>query len=392
MKIIASALSFALAAGLAGCSSFSTLETANRERREFRVRKVWVRSSLGEKNEGYRKINRVSPVLAGNVLLTGNAIDGVVAFDRETGSQLWRLPTVNGVEGGAAVIRDRLFFGASDGQFYCVDVRNGHVLWSFTTGAETLGEPLLDATNGIVYVLTAANVVHALEADSGKPVWVFSRQDTNNFSVRGSTRPVLRGETLFVGFSDGYLSALNAKSGQVRWEVLLNRNKRFRDVDTTPLVDGDRLYVAGYDDKLYCLSAERGDILWRLERGGYAGVTMDGGRLYYPTSNGEVLALEKESGREVWSYKVPNGIASSVAFYKGLLVFGESGGPLRFLQAGSGKAVTSFEPGRGIFSTPLVEEKAGRVYFISNEANVYALEVGWVAPAAFPFLEAKEAL
>ncbi|MBX2986505.1 MAG: PQQ-binding-like beta-propeller repeat protein [Bdellovibrionaceae bacterium] len=374
--------------GLSACATLEKWTEGNREHREFQVDKAWVRFAPAEPNEGYRKIERMTPVMAGRVLLTGNALDGVVAWDRETGQELWRVKTINGVEGGAALIRDRLFFGASDGQFYSVDVRNGRVLWTFPTNAETLSEPLLDSERGVVYVLTSANVVHALEADSGRPLWVYSRTDTNNFSVRGGTKPALKGDNLYVGFSDGFFTALSAKTGQVRWEVQLNRNKRFRDVDTTPVIDGDRLYVAGYDDRLYCLSVEKGDVLWKIDQGGYAGLTLLGTRVYYPTSGGEVLALDRENGQVLWTYKIPEdkGIATSIVPFKGLLVFGESRGLLRFVDAGTGRPVAHFEPGRGVFSTPSVDEKNGSVYFISNEANVYALKAGWVSTSGLSYL------
>lgn len=358
----------------------------NAEHREFKIRKVWVRSALSEPNEGFRKINRGTPVLVGNLVLTTNAIDGMVAWNRDSGQEIWRLKTVNGIEGGAAMIRDRVFFGASDGLFYAVDVRNGSILWSVPVRAETLSQPLIDGETGVVYVLTGANVVHAFEADSGKTAWAYTRQDTSSFSIRGGTQPALRAGTLYVGFSDGFFAALNAKNGQVLWEVQLNRNKKFKDIDTTALVDGDRLYVAGYDDRLYCLSAASGEILWKHEAGGYAGLTLQGNKIFYPTSDGFLKALDKTSGKELWSIPVRDGIASTPVPYKGLLVFGESQGELRFIDSTSGREVGSFEPGRGVFEAPAVDEKASRVYFVSNESNVYVLEAQWGAKSAFPWL------
>ncbi len=109
----------------------------------------------------------------------------------------------------------------------------------------------------MVYVLAGNNVFYALDAATGRQIWLYSRQDTSQFSIRGGSQAALRNGTLYVGFSDGSLVALNAKSGSVVWELQLNRNKRFRDVDATPVLDGDQIYVASYDDKLYCVSAEK---------------------------------------------------------------------------------------------------------------------------------------
>lgn len=369
-----------------GCSSLEKVASRRAADREFRVRTVWVRSALAQKNEGYRKINRGSPVFAGDLLLTFNSIDGLVAYDRDGGFERWRLSIKNGIEGGAGLIRDRLFFGTGDGQFYAVHTKSGQVLWTYAAKAEVLSEPFVDGDEGMVYFLTATNVVHALEADSGKVRWLYTRPDGAALSVRGGSRPTRAGDRVFVGFNDGYLVALEARSGRLIWELSLNRQKRFKDIDTTPVVDGDRVFVAGYDDKLYAVSAEKGEVLWRHDGGGYAGLTLTESRLYYPTSGGEIRALDLQTGRSLWTHRVDKGIATALTPYRGLLVYGESRGFLKFLDPQTGKTVGQFEPGRGVFSTPRVDEKNQRVYFISNEANVYSLEAGWAQRPGIPYL------
>src|SRR5690606_5299270 len=130
------------------------------------------------------------------------------------------------------------------------------------------------------------------------------------------------------------------------WEIQLNKNKRFRDIDATPVIDGDQLYVAGYDDRLYCIRAQTGEIIWKLDGGSYSGITLDRERIYYPTSNGEVWALKKSDGSKMWSYTLTSGVATGVSIYKGLVTFGESQGRLVFLDPGTGKTIGTFDPGR----------------------------------------------
>ncbi len=367
-------------------SWINSTDKSNSESRLFKVKNIWTRSTLSAPNEKYRKINRMTPIIAGSLLIQGNGLDGIVAYDRLTGTQKWRVNVTNGVEGGAAVINDRLFFGGNDGNFYSVSLRDGKVLWTYAAKAENLSEPVIDSINGVVFFLSGNNVVFALEAESGRQVWTYSRQDTNNFSIRGGTKPALKNDILYVGFSEGSLIAFNAKSGSPIWEVQLNKNKRFRDIDATPILDGDFLYISGYDDKLYCIQSSRGEIVWKIDNGGYYGVSIDGNNIYYPTSGGEVLALRKSNGSKIWSYQLPDGISTGVKSYKGLIVFGESQGKLMFLDKGTGKKIGEYEPGRGILSTPAVDEKNERLYFISGEANVYSLEARWENPSPFPYL------
>lgn len=382
MKIV---LFVTLLLTLVGCTTLNSgLEkwsSLNNSKREYEVKAAWIRRTTEKDNLGFRKINRMTPVLAGDLVIQGNGLDGIVAYSRDNGQERWRLPIENGAEPSATLIRDRLFVGASDGNFYSIEASTGKVQWTFNTKSENLAAPLLE--DGIVYFLAGNSVFYALDASTGHQVWLYSRQDTSQFSIRGGSQAALNNGTLYVGFSDGSVVALNAKTGSSLWEVQLNRNKRFRDIDATPVVEGNQLYVAGYDDKLYCLSADKGEVVWRIEGGGYSGVTVVGDKLIYPTTNGEVQALNKASGDKLWSYKLKDGIATQVRTYKGVLVFGESQGSLRFLDANAGTEVGSFEPGRGILSSPQVDEKAGRVYFISGEANLYAIDAGWIRTPYF---------
>lgn len=382
MKIV---LLAALALSFTACTTtkqgLEKWASLNNSQREYEVKTAWVRRATEKENLGFRKINRMTPVLVGDLLIQGNGLDGMTAYDAGSGRQKWRLKIENGVEPSAAVIRDRLFVGANDGNFYSVEASTGIIQWSFQTRSENLSAPLLE--DGIIYFLAGNNVFYALDAATGRQLWLYSRQDTSQFSIRGGSQAALKDGVLYVGFSDGSLVALNAKSGSAVWEVQLNRNKRFRDIDATPVIEGNYIYVAGYDDKLYCISADKGEVLWRVESGGYSAVTIVGDKLIYPTTSGQVLALKKTNGEKVWSVPVEKGIATQVVPYKGSLVFGESQGSLRVIDSNSGSQLGSMEPGRGILSAPQVDEKSGRIYFISGEANVYAIDAGWIKKPYF---------
>lgn len=364
---------------LGGCATLNTTlekwSSLNNSKRDYEVKAAWVRQAPETPNLGFRKINRMTPVVTEDLVIQGNGVDGLVAYSKGLGYRKWRLKIENGVEPTAAVIKDRLFVGASDGKFYSVEMSTGTIQWSFDTKSENLAQPLLH--DGVVYFLAGNNVFYALDAVSGRQLWLYSRQDTSEFSIRGGSQAALHNGILYVGFSDGSLVALKSENGTPLWEVQLNKNKRFRDIDATPVVADNNIYVSGYDDKLYCLNLN-GEIQWRVEAGGYSPVTVSGDRIYYPTTNGEVMALNKNNGSTVWKFEVPDGIATEIKFINGDLVFGESQGALRFLEKNQGKEIGSFTPGRGILATPYVSEKDNRVYFISGEANVYAVEAKWI--------------
>ena len=376
------------ASALLGCSNLKLNNSAVVDRKTFQIQTDWVVSGPKDNLFVVHKINRMRPLLFSNakvdLVIQGNSVDGLVAYQRKTGWVVWRLPIVNGIEGSATLNGDRLYVGALNGQLYSVNAETGQIVWSFPTRIENLAEPLV--ADGLVFVLAGNGSLYALEEATGQQVWLYSRQDPNSLNVRGGSKPALHKGNLFVGFSDGSLVSLNAKTGQLKWEKQLNPNKKFRDLDTDPYVDSEYVYALGFDDRLYCLRSATGELVWKADAGGYGGFLVKNDRLFYATSGGEFVAVDRSTGRRIWAYKLTEGLATSGAFYRGLIVIGESQGALVFLESGTGGKVGSFEPGQGVLSPPTVDEARNRVYFISGEANVYAMNIGFKLPPVFPSL------
>lgn len=180
---------------------------------------------------------------------------------------IWKLNIENGAEPSASLINDRLFIGASNGQFYSIDANTGKVLWTFPTRIETLSEPLLN--EGVLYVMTGNNTLYALDATNGKQLWLYSRQDSSSLSIRGGSKPAFKQGTVYAGFSDGAVVALLASNGSVKWEKQLSKNKKFRDLNSDPLLENEFLYIMGYDDQFYCLRSATGELVWKFDKGGY---------------------------------------------------------------------------------------------------------------------------
>ena len=334
----------------------------------------WVQDTLAKPNTAFRKINRMSPLIYKDQLITGNAIDGLNAYRIEDHSLVWNLPIQNGVEAPGLIINDRLFVGANNGKLYSVNLTNGQIIWNFDTKSEIVAEPIL--IEGVLYFLSGSQSVFAVDAVSGKQLWTYNRQDTSSLmTVRGGSKPSYAGGFLFVGFSDGSVVSLNAKTGTPQWEITLNRNSRFKDIDSSPVIDGDLLFINSYDDQIYCLSRAKGEIIWKAPFGGSSTPMVLGDRLFTTSSKGDLLSLSKKDGTVFWKKKTMNGIFIDPAAYKGLVVTAESQGRVSLFDSLTGEERASFEPGRGVFSKPTVLAQKNQIYFMSNEGNVYGLKV-----------------
>ncbi len=351
----------------------------------FILTPFWAQDTLAKTNIGFRKINRMSPILYRDQIIVGNALDGLVSYDIQTKNEVWRLDIPQGIESSGTQIRDRLFVGSNNGRMYSINLANGTIVWSFDTKSEVVAEPLLN--EGVVYFLSGSQSVFALDAVSGKQLWTYNRQDTANLmTIRGGSRPAISNGLIYVGFSDGAMVSMNAKTGTPQWEITLNRNTRFKDIDASPVIDGDYLYVNSYDDQLYCVSKDKGEIIWKSPLGGSSTPLVFSDKIATTSSYGDFAVLSKKDGSVVWKTKTTEGIFIDPGFMKGLLVSGESQGKLVFFDSLTGEVKGSFEPGRGVFSKPTISNDKANVYFISGEGIVYGVKAQFDSKSSIYYL------
>lgn len=316
----------------------------------------------------------MTPILAGDVLIIGNSLEGLTALNKETGRVLWEMRAQGGVEAGAVLHNGHLFFGAGDGFFYKIRAIDGQKVWSFPIQSEGLGLPTLKGNR--VYFLAGNGVAHCLDAKSGKSIWRYNRSRSSYLSVRGGSRPLVSGKVTYFGFSDGYLVALDSAGGTLVWEKRINRNKKFKDIDAEPVLSGSTLFVSSYDGDIVALDKSSGQIRWRSEYGGYSKPTVADNKLYVSSSNNMIVALDKDSGRTLWTFNTKS-LTVQPQLHNGLVIAGEYRGTLRFLDAENGQLVNEFAPGRGVHSKVTFDEDKKTAYFMTSDANLVSLNIEW---------------
>ena len=364
--------------GLAILCCSCTLPQKNFKEKQLVVRKKWVKKTFITPYEGFRKSLTESPYLTGNKVIVGNGIDGVTAYDISNGRKLWQNPVSFGVESGITGVKERLFYGGNDGFIYSVNANTGEEVWKSAVSAEVLSQPLLN--EGVLYVGIGNNSFIALDAATGKAIWSHSQQETTSESIRGISEPLIYKDSIIVGFNDGSLLRLNLADGKPKWRSLLNKNKKFKDIDSKPVLVNGRLFVMGYDDHLYSLNPENGKVLWKIKGGGFGAPSFEGNTLYYSTSEGIVKAVDTQFGKEKWIYKDIVGVPAQPVVYGNFLLVSDSNGELQFIDKSSGKKVHGFDSGRGILARPTTDDKSEAIYFISNQGYLYALSAKFRIP------------
>ena len=213
--------------------------------------------------------------------------------------------------------------------------------------------------------------------------------------------PVISGKALYFGGDDGNVYAVDSETGRQIWKT-----KTRGPVPATPAVANGTLYVGSYDGNFYALNAGTGALKWKFATGGERRFEAKGlhgmqpknqtiadpfdiflsspvvvdGAVYFGSGDGNVYALDANSGELRWKFKTGDVVHASPAFADGVVFVGSWYSYFYAIDAKSGKEKWRFHGGEdalihnqvGFQSSPAVVD--GVVYTGCRDAQLYALE------------------
>jgi len=287
-------------------------------------------------------------------------------------------------------------FGADAAHSFASPSAGGHTLHGRVAWFAPLGGPVLSAP-------AVVHVVHQAHGATGP---------------RGTPGP--DGDAVvYVGGSDGFLRALDARTSRLRWRVGLGDSL----TDSSPAVGGGRVYVGGFGTLTLAFDAATGRPLWQADNGhpptapptyvrGLVLVPSDGnflscydaatGRLYWrfqsedalpdfwPTTgaaaaagrtayvalgaSAEFMAIDLVSGLKRWEYSVRERFSGAPALAAGAVYLATVPGHILCLDAADGtlrwEAALPGGVGKGTRAPPVVSR--GRLFLGGDDGRLYA--------------------
>jgi outer membrane protein assembly factor BamB len=296
--------------------------------------------------------------------------DGWLHAVRKDGTILWELQA-GGSFGTPLVEGDTLYAGSSDGNLYAVAIPTGKPRWTYAAREDLSTRPAL--AGGLVLVASLQDTVFAVEAATGTWRWHHRReQKGEKLTIQGAAAVQVGGGSAYAGYSDGFVAALDVKTGAARWERKVGPSGTYVDVDSLAL-DGDRLYAAAFSGAVLGLDARTGKELWSAPAPAASRVLTGAGAVFAVTA-ASVVALSPASGAVLWTTSLDGSPGATPALAGKWLLVPAGDGGLRWLEPASGRPLRAFDPGTGILAAPGVAE--GRIYVLSNGGVLFALDLG----------------
>lgn len=226
-----------------------------------------------------------------------------------------------------------------------------------------------------------------------------------------SLTPALDGDAIYAVDYEGLVVALDSKTGKKRWARKVNKShqglwawlKSFvvagdpnRQIVGGIAAENGLLLVATYAGEVMALSKETGDELWRKQLPGevVSAPRTNGSVVAAQTVNGKLFALDAKTGEQLWFYDnpppvltlrgTPSPIVTDTAIYSGfsngrMMAFNPANGLILWEQrVASPKGRSELERMVDIHSSPLIKD--GVIYVGTYQGRISALARGTGKP------------
>ncbi len=251
--------------------------------------------------------SRLSPVYAYDKLYVAARNGEIAALDLETGKKTWSIdlgdkkPAL--LSGGLTAAYDKIFVGTEAGYLIALDAKTGQQIWETNVSGELLSRPLAD--QNLVIVNTSRGELAAFNAQTGDEKWRISG-DVPNLTLRGDSSPVSTSGGVFWGMANGRLAAALLESGNLIWQQVIASPKgateidRLVDVDATPVIADYLLYAIGYNGYLVAIDLRSGQVVWKREYSSSTDFAVSGNTIILKTDKDHVIAVDGRSGTKLW--------------------------------------------------------------------------------------------
>jgi len=237
-------------------------------------------------------------------------------------------------------------------------------------GPRVVGTPGVTLSEEMIFV-SYQNFVYGLSSESGAVSWHYPEESNNQLVF--FAQPTVSGDFVYVGDLENNFHKLNAETGSAEWTF--SDAKGFYMGQAA--VEEGIVYAPSNDGNLYVLNSE-GSLMWTFQTGHYlwAQPQITDDTVFVGSMDHFVYALTKD-GQERWSFEMNGAVVGSPQLNQdgSRLFVGSIGGEMVALDTNTGREIWTFD-GDGtlesVWGRPLVLD--GRVYLADSSGQLFALD------------------
>ncbi len=285
-----------------------------------------------------------------------------------------------GPGGGVAVEGGVVYAATSYRQVAALEAGSGREIWKVDIDTPARGAPVAGA--GHVIVVSQSNEVYALKQSDGSVAWTYAGIE-ETAGLLSAANPAISGNRVIVPFSSGEIMAIDIKSGEPAWIDGVSRGFRtlalsgLADVSASPVVSGSTVYATGVAGRTVAVDARTGQRRWEQDLGSVHTPVVSGSALFMVDLDDRMVALNLKNGDTLWATALPRPEQkkkrrtwAGPILANGALVAFSSDGQIAIVDAASGKTMLTQRTNTDVYVTPIVA--GGRIIVLTGNDGVAA--------------------
>lgn len=353
---------------VAACGSFRP--TAPSKNSDF-FKVLWSKNLDLEYVSGNLPIGLGAPRIFRDIVYMGSLSGEMSAYDIESGRVLWTKSDKTPLGGPVEMFNDYVAYGGLNGRLFVRHYLTGELKYAIDLGAPIESAPHYFKDRMVIY-LRGHQIVH-LDAETGKILWVYKRAVPITTTLQRTTKPLVLGNKIIVGFADGFIGALSVDEGLLLWETKIVEQSKFIDVDLNPIMAGGLVISGSPAGDLKAINPDNGALSRSFGISVMAHPVLKGEQIILGTNDGEIILMGL-GGDILKRVKISTQPISAVGWWKNSLVAASFDGYLRSVDPLTLKITDEFALGydySAVFSDLVFTDEYMAIYSSRNRLYLF---------------------
>lgn len=290
----------------------------------------------------------LKPLLYEDQIIQASANGVVKIIDIATGSIQSSFHHKEPLSTAPGITAQQLVLVTTEGKVTAL--KNKAKLWETKLDSAVLATPAVGS--GWVVLQTVDEKLIGLNNLDGKKMWVVN-QEPPVLSLQGSSSPLLMGDFVLAGFSNGKVAVYDLETGRIIWERRIASPKgeselsQLIDVDSDLVLYQGVVYAAAYQGNLTAIELLSGRVIWSHPFSTHQDLYVANQLVVAIENHGEIYAFDPKNGHTLWKQELfkDKKVTAPVA-WKEYIVVGDDSGHLHFLAKESGQVQHSLKASR----------------------------------------------
>jgi len=324
-----------------------------------------------QENSGFPMRQPFTPVVIANAVYAVINTGALAQMSLTTGQLEAQWDLGESVSIGLATDGTSLYWGSENGDMVAMDL-SGNELWRARLTSRALSLPII--VGSVVYVQTQDGYLVALDQKTGQQLWVYD-DGVPRLTLHGDASPVVANGQLMTSFASGRVVSFDPATGDQLWSQNVGQIsgrsdlERLNDADGSPvIVNGTLLLASSYQGETLLIDTQTGRTLTRYNVGSRHGVVPFADTLVIIDNDDVIVGVSPKNGEQLWSIdSLKYRRLTDAVNWQGLVAFGDSFGWLHLVDPVSGDLVARFPSDHlGLSGKPVVE---GNILLVQGDSG-----------------------